>query len=578
MKELFKKETIIRFILSVLIFFGFTLLGVMKPYHPMSWLLLLAIVLIVNKVYIYNKEYFKSSIIFALIFSFLLVFGKTVYSNMENPNVNIFLEFFGISEILSFICVACFIYLIFINILPKLCGDNMKPDNTKWSSKKLFIGSFITIMLCYLPYFLTYFPGVLSPDSMNEMVIVCNNFAYMNNHNPVIHVLFIALPYKIGFALFGNANVGVAFATFAQMMVMALIFSYTITFLQSRNINKKILLICLFYFALAPIHGYYSVTMWKDVIFSGLMILLIIKIIKICEDIEKLKFRNLITFIIISLATILFRNNAVYMYFILAIIMLIVFRKKFKILFLSFLIVLGSYYTILGPVFDGFHIEKSPSSEYIAIPLQQIGRMAYKDVKFNKYETEMLNNLMGVDNLKKYYYPYCVDSLKFNENYNRDFFDSHKKEFLKLWSGLVIKHPVVALEAYATSTLGYWYPGVDYWAVYKELYSNNLGIERDPKAPLLIQKVVDRLDRKDIPLVNMTQNSSLSFWLLSIFAYICAKKKEKKYLVAFIPILGIWITMMIASPVFAEFRYIYSSYTCLPLLLTLPFISKKKNN
>lgn len=90
--------------------------------------------------------------------------------------------------------------------------------------------------------------------------------------------------------------------------------------------------------------------------------------------------------------------------------------------------------------------------------------------------------------------------------------------------------------------------------------------------------MVDILDRKDIPLVNMTQNSSLSFWLLSIFVYICAKKKEKKYLVAFVPILGIWITMMIASPVFAEFRYIYSSYTCLPLLLALPFTTKKKSN
>ena len=55
------------------------------------------------------------------------------------------------------------------------------------------------------------------------------------------------------------------------------------------------------------------------------------------------------------------------------------------------------------------------------------------------------------------------------------------------------------------------------------------------------------------------------------------KRKGLKYIYAFVPVLGIWLTMLLASPVYGEFRYIFGAYTCLPLFVILPFIGEKKD-
>ena len=57
--------------------------------------------------------------------------------------------------------------------------------------------------------------------------------------------------------------------------------------------------------------------------------------------------------------------------------------------------------------------------------------------------------------------------------------------------------------------------------------------------------------------------------------YVIYNKKYKS-IVIYIPIIILWLTT-IASPVFGEFRYIYSMFTCLPILIGINF-RKKENN
>jgi len=55
------------------------------------------------------------------------------------------------------------------------------------------------------------------------------------------------------------------------------------------------------------------------------------------------------------------------------------------------------------------------------------------------------------------------------------------------------------------------------------------------------------------------------------------KNNSKKSIILFIPIIGVWLTILIATPVFAEFRYMYSACTCLPFLMLVPFMNRKKS-
>lgn len=317
--------------------------------------------------------------------------------------------------------------------------------------------------------------------------------------------------------------------------------------------------------------------MWKDVIFSGLILLICIKLTQLYDYNEDLKFKNLIPINVITLLMMFMRNNGLYIYIILLIFMLIVLKRNYKVLLLSFTIIFGVYCFVVFPVFNKLQIHRSEAAEYIGIPIQQIGRMAYKNISFSQYDIHLLDDIIGgVDNLKNNYMPDYSDGIKFSEEYNNDAFNNNKLAYFKMWFKLVLKHPDIALESYAISTLGYWYPGVNYFTTKNEVEENELGIVKSPKASKPIQNYINILIKGDTPIINMIWNTSIVFWIISIFCYVCIKRKGFRYILPYIPILGIWLTLMIATPAFAEFRYVYGAYVCLPLLISLPFMNNKK--
>ena len=234
-----------------------------------------------------------------------------------------------------------------------------------------------------------------------------------------------------------------------------------------------------------------------------------------------------------------------------------------------FIIIFGTYFTIKGPIYNYFKIEKSSSSEYIAIPLQQIGRMAYKNIKFTKYEEKEISKIIPISKLKKVYTPDIVDPIKFDDDYNKDVFENNKEKYFKIWLGLCIKHPVVAVESYLTSTLGYWYPGVEYWVTIDKIDSNDLGIKNVSIVPDSIRNKFSKITSTKIPLLGFTKCIGLCIWTIFILAYIAIKKKRKEVLYSFVPVIGIWLTLRLATPVIAEFRYIYCAYLCLPIYIGL---------
>nr|MCR5111667.1 hypothetical protein [Ruminococcus sp.] len=48
-------------------------------------------------------------------------------------------------------------------------------------------------------------------------------------------------------------------------------------------------------------------------------------------------------------------------------------------------------------------------------------------------------------------------------------------------------------------------------------------------------------------------------------------------LLVYLPVFGVYITLLIATPVYSEFRYIYSLFTSLPMFCIVPFLDIRKN-
>ena len=271
-----------------------------------------------------------------------------------------------------------------------------------------------------------------------------------------------------------------------------------------------------------------------------------------------------------------FRNNALYIYIFFIPFLLYLYKDNFIKISLCILISLSCYFIVKGPVFAHFKINKSASSEYIAIPLQQIGRMTYKFVDFTDDEYSMINDLLDVETMSYVYHPMTVDAIKFNRSYHRDVFDSNKAKYFKLWLKLVVKHPSIAVESYLNSTLGYWYSGVEFWATSDTIYPNDMGIYSAPKGGKIINEYVRKIASRDIPFISLQWSIGLCFILIGFSALLLLIQRKYRSLLYYIPFFALWLTLMVATPVFAEFRYVYSAFTCLPLFLILPFLDIKK--
>ena len=66
---------------------------------------------------------------------------------------------------------------------------------------------------------------------------------------------------------------------------------------------------------------------------------------------------------------------------------------------------------------------------------------------------------------------------------------------------------------------------------------------------------------------NDSLNEGLVFWLFIMLISVLIMIKENKYLIIASPVIGGWLTLMIATPVAFQYRYIFFISLALPLLI-----------
>ena len=291
---------------------------------------------------------------------------------------------------------------------------------------------------------------------------------------------------------------------------------------------------------------------------------------------HKITVKNSYSFILVSILVVFTRNNAIYMYLVLSFFTIITFRKQLKAIIPMLIIVFGTYLVTKGPVYKALNVQTSSSAEYIAIPLQQIGRMAYKNIKFTTEEENKINKLIPVETLKEVYNPDIVDPIKFHKNYDAAEFEKDKLGYLKLWSSLCIKHPKTAVEAYLISTIGYWYPGTEGFVTTMDIENNSLGIKNSSIIPQGIRNYTSKIQSIRIPLLGFSYCIGFCIWIIGVTAYLIYKKYNRRQLYFIAPVFGVWLTMLIATPVASEFRYVYCAYLCLPIFISTLFFQKNK--
>ncbi len=474
------------------------------------------------------------------------------------------------------------LYAVIANIFVKIEEKEFLKGNHKWftNNKRTFFWVWGLILVAWVPYFLNYYPGVITQDSMQQM---CQGLGIydLTNHHPVFHTFFISIAMNIG-KLLGNYNLGVAIYSIVQMMVVSAIFSFAIYYMAKRKVDSKFRILALLFYAFYPINGLYSITMWKDIPFATVMLIFTIMMTEIATNQESFmkSKRNIILLIISMILAILFRNNGLYVVILTIPCLFVLARQHYKKLIVVTCIVLATYMIWKGPVFSLFDIKPGSSKEALSIPLQQFARITkiHGDT-LTEEEKWRIYKYLPIDNLGEVYTPKISDPVK--NNFSNEAFAEDKIGLVKLYAKLALKYPRATIESFLCNNYGYWYPEAIHWVVGREVFETTqekeatLQLKDTPIVDLPnLEKFDSLLDRRDLPLNSMLYSIGFTFWIVLMMVMYAIYRKQYNLIIIYVPLAILWLTT-IASPVFGEFRYIYSMFTCLPILIGIHFREKE---
>ena len=528
---------------------------------------LMSIFIILLYVYLKDKKLNRNISIFSCLFSFIFTLGNLRPYKYQSNIVFIALI---IVELIGLYFLFSKILLLIIELTKSI---NIESDNNKVKSRKVFILSAVIGFICLLPYFLKFYPGILTNDSYSQVLQATNMYEY-SNHHPWIHTLIIKVFYNIGYFIGNSKNSGVSCYILFQMLCATFSFSYVIYVLHKNKTNKYILLLTWMFFFLLPFNAIYSITLWKDVVFSYIILVLTTFILDHYKNNKQWDLKSKIIFSILFIFFALLRANGLIAFFIFIMILFILYRKDFKQLFIPIIISLVVIFTIKIPIMNYFNVVSTDFVESLSIPLQQVAFVIKKDGKISSDEMIEIKKIIDVDKLLKdrdgHYY--ISDPVKHNvRDYgHQDYLVKHKFKYLKLWISIGIKNIKLYFEAYVRQTSGYYFHNYGkYWVYSTGLKTSgsigDLGLVRHNYLPYILSKGIGLLLTINSKIYYSFWSIAMSFYILIISMFISIEKK--KNILSHVISLALMITIFIATPVACEFRYAYPLFLSFIVLL-----------
>ena len=433
----------------------------------------------------------------------------------------------------------------------------------------------VILLCCWLPWFLYNFPGVMTPDSISQYSQAMGLTGY-SDHHPFAHTLLIKLLLSMGMALFDNVYAAIACYTVFQMVLMALLLCYCICILYRYGAGRKLCLLFLIFYACVPYNGSFAVTMWKDVLFSGFLLLFALclyRLLHLYAAGGRLKKQpGLLALLLLSgFLVCLFRSNGLYVFLLTAPFLSIVLRREWKLLLPGILAVLVLALFIKGPVYDALGVAEPAFSESLSIPAQQIARVVYEGRALTQEQIDLLEKTVDYDSIADYYQPELSDPIKALIQYgNPEYLETHKGAYLKLWIQLGLRYPLDYWNAFVDQTRGYWYPGEPGLTVNESISPNDVGLTgQSVLSGTPAWKVVEILNKlyTILPLYGLLYSIGAFTWAAVFWCVNCALNGRKRNFLLFVPFFALILTLCLATPVAADLRYAYPLILSMPLLL-----------
>ncbi len=198
----------------------------------------------------------------------------------------------------------------------------------------------------------------------------------------------------------------------------------------------------------------------------------------------------------------------------------------------------------------------------------------------------MVSKVINIDLVKEMYAPSLADNIKWIiRNGDPDYLAEHKGDYLKLWLQLGLKYPLDYFDAYVNQTYGYYYPRLSGAVIIADgiCSVSDHSIDGFTESPIISGDFADKIRwwsekfGSILPLYSLLWSPGILCWVFLLCMACCIIRKEKAKLVYYLPSFALYLTVLIATPVATEFRYVYFMAFALPFYLAvclLPSVNK----
>lgn len=471
----------------------------------------------------------------------------------------------------SYLLVLAFVFLFSLGASKIVDSLNVCMQNSV-VTKKAWVIYFCIIVALWTIVFLIVGPVKISEDSSTVISEALGNLP-LSDGNPVLYTLLISLFLKPFYSL-GMVMAGAYLFGFIQLCVIAAILSYSLYYMEKAGCNKLLVWFGVLYFTLTPVFAINAITVWKDIPYNAVLLLLMIKLYEAAKtkgEVFKNKKYNT-SFVAVCLFTCFLRGNGFFIILAVALTLIVVFRKYRKLLCLLLIPLMLGVKIIDGPIYTALGIGKLGTVEAQAMPLQMVARAVVDGASITREQEEIIGSIMPLDRIKEVYVTSSVDFIKFDEQFDSSYFVSHNKAFFKVWAELAPQNIESYTSAWLGETMGYWKLGMRGQTVLtNERFNGHEGIYyKDISRKLFgvdgAQWLFDRTEFLSL--------GSLAF--LAIFtAFYFASRKRYRYVIVLLPLLSTWLGLMVGAPTYCDFRYMLVFPYALPFSLFLLFDKSK---
>ena len=452
----------------------------------------------------------------------------------------------------------------------------------------------LVCLICYLPYYLMYFPTWFNNDAVWQMEQALG-LAARSNHHPYFHTMIIKVFLTVGYGLFHSYTAAVALYTFFQMALTAAVFGYFLYLLYRRGTGLLWLILAVFFYALLPVNGMFSICMGKDAWFTAAF-LLFLWTVHVCASGRRSGRHQWTKFFFTGLAVCLLRSNGIFIFLGTAFFLILTdfcgrgwvkaeagreFGKRLN-RYAAVAAVLLGYLLWQGPVLGALQVEPPDTIESLTMPTQHLLCAYKRGGSLTQEEIDMLEAVVPLAQIDDYYNPYLFDMTKnyIREHGNQQVIADHKGDYAKLWLRVGLRNPMLYLEAEIRQTAGYYALHIPHEQIlYSEYFmvDNPFGIETQRKffsydAELSMGAFLQWFQG----FYNKVWSLGMNTWLL-LAAFACALYRRRNAF-AFVPCVMLLGSLLLATPVYNELRYAYGVFVALPILFSLSFGKETEEN